>query len=202
LEKGQAVASAGRRRRGALTKDELYERALAIVDEEGLAALTMRRLAQDVGVKAPSLYNHVPNKEALLDGALSRMRSELRLPDPPPDDWMTLLGLIFGEYRRVLAAHPNMMPLAGRRLDDGSDSGLAFLTEQGFSRELAVELWQSLVALVVGFSMFSSGYTETGTRGLSPEFEERATEWRDDTCARTLQMIMEAYDVERATERS
>lgn len=178
----------------------MYERALAIVDEEGLAALTMRRLAQDVGVKAPSLYNHVPGKEALIDGALSRMRSEVRLPDPPPDDWMTLMGLVFGEYRRVLAAHPNMMPLAGRRLDEGGDSGLAFLVEKGFSRERAVELWQSMVALVVGFSMFGSGYAETGTTGLSPEFEERATEWRGETCARTLRMVMEAYDAERVIE--
>ena len=194
------MASTGRRRGRALTKDGLCERALAIVDEEGLEALTMRRLAKDVGVKAPSLYNHVQSKEALIDGALSRMRSELCLPDPPPEDWMTLMEAIFTEYRRVLAAHPNMMPLAGRRLEGEGDSGLAFLAEQGFSREQAVDLWQSMVALVVGYSMFSSSYAETGTRGLSPEFEERVTEWRDDTCARTLRMIMEAYDVERTAQ--
>ncbi len=80
-----------------LTKDESYARALAIVDEEGLAALTMRRLACDVGVKAPSLYNHVPSKEALIDGMLALMRSEVRLPDPPPGDWMELTELIFRE---------------------------------------------------------------------------------------------------------
>jgi len=85
------------RGRETLTKDESYARALAIVDEEGLAALTMRRLACDVGVKAPSLYNHVPSKEALIDGMLALMRSEVRLPDPPPGDWMELTELIFRE---------------------------------------------------------------------------------------------------------
>jgi AcrR family transcriptional regulator len=184
------------RGRETLTKDRLYARALAIVDEEGLEALTMRRLAQDVGVKAASLYNHVPSKEALLDGALALMRSEMRLPEPLPDDWMDLMEAIFSAYRQVLAAHPNMMPFAGRRLE--GDSGLAFLRERGFERDQAVELWQSLVALVVGFSVMSSGLMETETRGLASEFIERVTEWRDETCTKTLQMIMRGYDAERS----
>lgn len=191
------LALSGRRRAKPLSKNELYERALAIVDEEGLDALTMRRLARDVGVEAPSLYNHVASKEALIDGTLSLMRSELRLPDPPPKDWMKLMEAILADYRRILSAHPNMMPLAGRRLDGETDSGLAFLTEQGFSSEEAVELYQSLVAFVVGFSMFSSRYAETGTNGLSSELSMRLTDWRDETCARTLRMIMKAHEKAR-----
>jgi AcrR family transcriptional regulator len=192
------VTATDRRRRRTLTRDELFERALAIVDEEGLQALTMRRLAREVGVKAPSLYNHVPSKEALVEGALSRMRSEMRLPDASPKDWMSSLEAVLSEYRRVLAAHPNMMPLAGRRLDGGGESGLAFLRQHGFGPEQAVELYQSLVAFVVGFSLFSSRYAETGTKGLTPEFGVRLTDWREDTCRRTLRMIMQAYGRERA----
>src|SRR5659263_422397 len=93
----------------------------------------MRRLAQDVGVEAASLYHHVPNKEALLDGALVRMRSEMRIPDPLPADWIDLMEAIFAEYRRVLSAHPHMLPLAGRRVETDPDSGLVFLTQLGFS---------------------------------------------------------------------
>lgn len=178
----------------ALTRDELFERALAIVDREGLEALTMRRLAADVGVKAPSLYNHVSGKDELLEGALARMRAEMRLPDPLPKDWRELIASIFLAYRRVLAAHPHLMPLAGRRLEGEGDSGLAFLLEQGLSRDQAVELWQSLAAVVVGFSMFSSGNAATGTEGLSEEFRRRVTDWREETCAKALRAIIEAYD--------
>jgi len=70
-----------------LTKDELFAAALTIADTEGLEALSMRRLAAEVGVEAASLYHHLPNKDALLDGILVRMRSEMRLPDPLPQDW-------------------------------------------------------------------------------------------------------------------
>lgn len=72
------------RRDQPLTRAELLDAALRIVDTEGLPALTMRRLGDAVGVEAMSLYNHVPNKEALLDLTVERMRSEARLPDPMP----------------------------------------------------------------------------------------------------------------------
>jgi AcrR family transcriptional regulator len=191
------VTATGRRRRRTLTRDELFEHALAIVDAEGLQALTMRRLARELGVKAPSLYNHVSSKEALVEGALSRMRSEMRLPDAQPEDWMSSMEAILSEYRRVLTAHPNMMPLAGRRLDGGGEGGLAFLKQQGFGPEKAVEVYQSLIALVVGFSLFSSQYADTGTTGLTPELGVRLTDWREETCRRTLRMIMQAYERER-----
>jgi len=181
-----------------LTTDELYRRALAIVDAEGLEALTMRRLAAAVRVRAPSLYNHVASKEDLIDGALGVMRSELCLPDPMPEDWKAVMETILAAYRRVLTAHPNMMPLAGRRLPDDSSSGLAYLTQQGFSPDQAVELWQSLTALTIGFSMFSSGYAVRGLDGVPDELESRAAEWRDQTCDRALGVIMEAFEKKRA----
>jgi AcrR family transcriptional regulator len=186
-----------RRQGSALTRDRLFERALAIIDREGLEALTMRRLAADVGVRAPSLYNHVGGKRDLIEGALARMRAEMRLPDPLPEGWMRLMEAIFLAYRRVLADHPHMMPLAGSRIQGEGDSGLTFLKEQGFTRDQAVELWQSLAAVVVGFSMFGSGTTATGTEGLPPEFRGRVTDWREETCAKALRAIMEAYEAER-----
>lgn len=180
----------------ALTADLLAERALAIIDEEGLEALTMRRLAADVGVKAPSLYNHVTGKDQLVDGALRVMRAEFRLPSPAPEDWKHLMVAIFTEYRRVLAAHPNMIPLAGRRLpgDRQSQSGLEYLTSQGFTTDESVEIWQSLLALAVGFSMFSSGQADTDTRGLPEPMQQRAAEWRDETFTRAALTLLSTYE--------
>lgn len=182
-----------------LTRQLLFERALAIVDAEGLDALTMRRLAAEVGVQAPSLYNHVSGKDDLVDGALRVMRAEFRPPSPAPDDWKALLAAIFTEYRRVLASHPNMMPLAGRRLPGESDSGLVYLTSLGFSIDDAVEIWQSLLALTVGFTLFSSGHTATDTRGLPPALRDRADQWRDETVQHALLAVMERYEGTGAT---
>ncbi|MHB1342165.1 MAG: TetR/AcrR family transcriptional regulator [Coriobacteriia bacterium] len=180
-----------------LTKDEIFERALAIVDEGGLEALTMRRLADEVGVEAASLYYHVPNKDALIDGVLVRMRSEMRIPESLPADWMDLMEAIFLEYRRVLTAHPNLMPFAGRRVESDPDSGLVFLTQLGFSDDAAVELWQSMIAVTVGFSVFSSAFATSDTFDLPPGLAVRMADWRDETCSKTLRMVLEAYDAAR-----
>jgi len=186
-----------KKRKAPLSKDELFKKALEIADADGLEALTMRRLASEVGVEAASLYHHLPNKDALLDGVLVRMRAEMRLPDPIPEDWKDLMEAIWSEYSRLLSAHPNLVSLAGRRVESDPDSGLVFLTRLGFSDDEAVELWQSMMACTVGFAMFSSAYAKSDTWDLPGELAKRMTDWRDETCAKTLRAIIDAYDIER-----
>ena len=177
-----------------LTTDEIHGRALALVDAEGLDALTMRRLADEVGVEAASLYHHVPNKDALIDGMLVKIRSEVRLPDPMPEDWIDLFEAIFAEYYRVLAAHPNLVMYAARHVEsDPETSGLEALTQMGFSDDDAVELWQSMIAFAAGYSLFSSSYAQSDTDALPPGLAHRMAEWRDETCSRTLRLIVEGY---------
>lgn len=189
--------AAPRNSRQPLTKDVLFERALRIVDAEGLEALTMRRLASEVGVEAASLYHHVPNKDALLDGVLIRMREEIRIPDPIPADWKDLMQAIFDEYGRVLALHPHLVSLAGRRVESDPDSGLVFLTQLGFSDEDAVELWQSMIACTVGFAIFGSAYAQSDTWDLPDTLAARMSEWRDSTRSAALRAIIDAYDARR-----
>ncbi len=158
-----------KKRTAPLTTDELFATALRIVDAEGLEALSMRRLAKEVGVEAASLYHHIPNKDALIDGMLLQMRQEMRLPDPMPTDWMDIFAAIFAEYYRMLAAHPNLVIYAGRRVEtDPETSGLEALSQMGFSDDDAVDLWQSVIAFCAGFSLFSSSYAETDTSDLPP----------------------------------
>jgi AcrR family transcriptional regulator len=190
-----------RRRDRPLSRSELVDAALRIVDSEGLKALTMRRLADAVDVEAMSLYKHVPSKEVLLDWTVDRMRSETRLPDPLPKDWRELMATLFGEYRRVLAAHPNMLPLAVRRTDGLAPAGLRFLIDQGFGSDDAVELYQSLAAFTLGYSMLSSPFVQPDQTGLPPDLAERAAKWKDDTCERGLRMLIEAYEPRKAGDR-
>ena len=77
--------------RETLTRDRILQEAMAIADEEGLSALTMRLLGQRLGVEAMSLYNHVANKDDILSGILDLVMREI---DLPPDDELN---------RRVLA---------------------------------------------------------------------------------------------------
>lgn len=191
------MASSSRKRTTPLTKGELFDRALAIADADGLEAVTMRRLAAEVGVEAASLYHHIPNKEALLDGVLVRMRSEIRLPDPIPEDWTDLMEAIWSEYSRLLSAHPNLVSLAGRRVESDPDSGLVFLTQLGFSDDAAVELWQSMMAYTVGFAMFNSAYAKSDTWDLPEGLARRMSEWRDETCTKTIRLILQSYDAQR-----
>ena len=184
-----------RRRERPLTREELLDAALAIVDTEGLAALTMQRLADAVGVEAMSLYHHVPSKAVLLDWTVDRVRSEMRLPEPVPDDWADALEAVFVEYRRVLTAHPNLLPLSARRTDPSVPSGLTYLIDHGLPVEDAVELYQSLVAFTVGYSVLSSPVMDTEWAGLPEGLAERLREWRDTTFRRTLRLVMDGYRV-------
>src|SRR5579862_8023567 len=69
-------------RRKPLSRDRILEAALALVDEHGIDALSMRKLGQSLGYEAMSLYNHVANKDDVLDGILDLALAEMAPPDP------------------------------------------------------------------------------------------------------------------------
>jgi TetR/AcrR family tetracycline transcriptional repressor len=180
-------------RQGALTLEEIVAAALRLVDEDGLDALSMRRLGAALGVEAMALYRHVPNKEALLDLTVERMRSEMQLDGLEEDDPADLMTAIFAEYRRVLTAHPNMLPLATRRTDTDSPSGLSYLIDQGVGPEDAIELYQSLMAFTIGFSVLGSQRAGGDWSGIPEDLAERLRDWRDVTFRRTLTAVMSGY---------
>ena len=68
--------------RQALTAERALAEAMALADTEGLSGLTMRKLASRLGVEAMSLYHHLPNKDALLDGMVDQVYTEVELPLP------------------------------------------------------------------------------------------------------------------------
>jgi TetR/AcrR family tetracycline transcriptional repressor len=93
-----------------LTRDRVIAAALHIMDAEGLDAVTMRRIAREVGVEAMSLYHHVRDKEDLLDGVCAMVMREFRYPDEDRP-WIEVARDGAREWRRVLREHPNVIAL-------------------------------------------------------------------------------------------
>ena len=101
-------------KREALSRQRILQAALAIVDREGLDAISMRRVGQELGVEAMSLYNHVTNKADLLDGIFEAVLAEL----PPPrrtNTWSKALRGGARGLRAVLRAHPAVIPIFAAR---------------------------------------------------------------------------------------
>lgn len=97
-----------------ITRAQILSAALGIVDDEGLDALSMRRLGQRLGVEAMSLYNHVPDKAAVLDAVHEAVLLELELPDLT-GHWRRDASKLTRAFRRTLLAHPHAALLFAER---------------------------------------------------------------------------------------
>jgi AcrR family transcriptional regulator len=110
-----------------LDRGRITDVTVRLLDAEGLAKFSMRRLAAELNVTAMSVYWYVDTKDDLLELALDAAFGELRLPDPEAggEDWRDQLRGLAKEYRSLLVRHPWLSPLAGTFLNIGPNS-LAF----------------------------------------------------------------------------
>ncbi|MEG3629814.1 TetR/AcrR family transcriptional regulator [Streptomyces poriticola] len=106
-----------------LDRERITEVTVRLLDAEGLARFSMRRLAAELNVTAMSVYWYVDTKDDLLELALDRVYGEVRLPDPEGEaDWRDQLGALAREYRALLVRHAWLSPLAGSFLNIGPRS--------------------------------------------------------------------------------
>lgn len=153
--RGAATARRTPRQR-ALSLEAIVDAALAIVDREGLDALTMRAVAQALGTGAASLYAHVGSKDELLEMLIERVIGEVRLPEAPdPARWVEQLKAIGWDIRRVWAGHRDLARASFARIPIGanalrtSESMLGVMRAGGLS-DRAIGLGSDLLALYVG----------------------------------------------------
>ena len=145
-------------RREALSRERVLRAALALADEGGLEALTMRRVGEALGVEAMSLYNHVADKEDLLDGLVDIVFSEIDL-DCLAGDWKAAMRGRATSARDALARHRWAIGLMESRRQPGPanlghhDSVLRCLREAGLSLELAAHAYSLLDSYVYGFAL-------------------------------------------------
>ncbi|NEO83890.1 MAG: TetR/AcrR family transcriptional regulator [Spirulina sp. SIO3F2] len=164
-----------------LSRERVLKAALQLVDAEGIEALSMRKLAQALGVQAMSLYNHVVNKDEIIDGIVDLVIGEIELPDRT-SAWQTAMRKRARSAHTVLLQHPWATLTIVSRVNVGPanlryvDATLGCLREAGFSWEMADHAWNAIDSHIYGFTL----------QELNFPFE--ATEYAD-TAARFIDLI-------------
>ena len=144
-------------RRPRLSRDRVLEAATSLADREGVDALTMRRLGQELGVEAMSLYNHVANKDDILAGMVDRVFAEIDLP-PSDTDWRAALRHRCVSAREVLRRHPWAVPLMEAGTSPGPatlrhhDAVLGCLFTGGLPTDVVAHAYAIVDAFVYGFA--------------------------------------------------
>ncbi|MFI7078402.1 TetR/AcrR family transcriptional regulator [Micromonospora sp. NPDC049903] len=99
-----------RPRQALLSRERIVEAAVALIDADGLAGFSTRRLAAELGVRGPSLYNHFATKDAILDAVADSITGQVDVSYFGTADWRVALRRWGHTYRAALAAHPNIVP--------------------------------------------------------------------------------------------
>ncbi|TSB25596.1 TetR family transcriptional regulator [Streptomyces sp. NBC_01525] len=185
-----------RPRKPLLSRARIVAAALALIDAEGLTALSTRRLAAELGVSGPSLYNHFTTKDELLDAVADTVIAQVDVTAFADGDWRTgLLG--WGRsYRAALAAHPHIVPFlaqgpgrrpAGLKMADAAFGGLV---DAGWPPAQATRVCAMVRYFVAGSALgsFARGfvddpgaydpdaYPHLGQAHLLPEHQRRVDE--------------------------
>ena len=154
--------------------------AIRLVDEGGLEALSMRKLAQELGVEAMSLYNHVANKDEILDGIVDLVVGEIELPSDGLD-WRTAMRRNVISTRDVLVRHKWASKLWMSRQTGGpaqlrnGDWRLRTLREAGFSKDVIYHAFHILEAYVLGYTSLQLSFPYRGEelKGMATTFLEQ-----------------------------
>ena len=152
------------RRREPLTRERIVEAALGVMDAEGLDAVTMRRIGRELGVEAMSLYNHVEDKDDILEGVTERVMNEFEFP-PSSGEWTGDAFAMSREWRRLLGLHPSVCqllaerhkPLDGMATYRAMDAALGVLRRAGLSDREAAQAFNALGSYILGFVMMEQG---------------------------------------------
>ncbi|SFF32470.1 transcriptional regulator, TetR family [Actinacidiphila alni] len=156
-----------RPRKPLLSRERIVAAALALIDEEGLAALSTRRLAAELGVSGPSLYNHFATKEAILDAAADTVVTQVDLSMfGDGRDWRQALLDWGRSYRAALTDHPHIVPFlavgpglrpAGLRMADAVFGGMV---EAGWPPAQATRIGALMRYFVTGSALgsFAAGF--------------------------------------------
>jgi AcrR family transcriptional regulator len=177
-------AAAGSPRR--LSRELIITTALAQIDRIGPQGLSMRSLAQELGVEAMSLYRHVHGKEDLLEGVISRLMGDLtsRLDEDLAQHWQGFLLTVAHEVRRIAIDHPKAFPLVATRHPAAPwlrpplrsvevvNTFLSTLIGHGFTDEQAVDAYRAFSSMLLGHLLLESAVRGAETSPVEEPLDE------------------------------
>lgn len=139
-----------------LTRERIVGTAIELIEREGVDAVSMRRIAAELGSGVMSLYNHVPSKDALLDAVAEQVMSGIDFSTDPEASWQDQVRHQARAFRQIARAHPRCTLVVVSR-HNASPTGLrpiehalATLRSAGFGGEEAVRIVRAFVAYIVG----------------------------------------------------
>jgi AcrR family transcriptional regulator len=146
------------RSRAPWTRAQLLRAAIELADERGIESLSMRKLSQELGGGTMSLYNHISNKDDLLDGMIDAVFSEIELPDLELG-WQDAMRQRAISMRTVMTRHAWAIGLMESRRTPGPatlrhhDAVIGCLLEAGFPIHLAAHAFAALDSYIYGFAL-------------------------------------------------
>ncbi len=152
-----------RKPRGSLSREVILEAALAISDTEGIEAITIRKIATELGASPMGVYRHFENKVEILSGLVERVIGiyDVTGHDVDPSDWESWSRETCARMRSGMVSHPGIIPLLGSSAEAGEsvvdvlEAFLGVLRQAGFEED-AVSLFFSLISYTIGSSAIES----------------------------------------------
>ena len=155
-----------------LTRERIEKAALKLIERDGLAAFSTRKLAQALGCEAMSIYHHYPSKAHLMDALLDRQIKTM--PAPIDADWLEKLRHVAHDIREMALGHPEFFQfMAQHRMNTPTalrwlDGSIAIFREAGFDAEMTARLFRSLSYYVIGAALDETAGYAKGPSAAEP----------------------------------
>jgi AcrR family transcriptional regulator len=169
--------------RARLSRERVLRAAVELAVRDGIESLTMRKLADELGAGAMSLYHHVPNKHQLLDGMVDIVFGEIELPSTE-DDWKTAMRKRAMSTREALGRHRWAIGLMEGRTTHGTanlalhNAVLGCLRAAGFSLEMTVHAYSVQDAYIYGFALQESDMSSETAEDFAAEAQRQMLEYQ------------------------
>jgi TetR/AcrR family tetracycline transcriptional repressor len=169
--------------RPALSREFIVQTALAVIDRDGIAGLSMRKLGTELGADPMAVYYYLPNKSALFDGVMEAVYGEIEIDDVDRElPWRDQLATFMHRLRAAVRRHPNALPVLSTRpaytepMFRIGDYALGLLEQAGFSAQLAIDFVNCLGTFTIGHVLAEVGEPVGGATATAQEVAEMVSE--------------------------
>jgi len=178
-----------------LSRERIASEALAVADDVGMEALTIRRLAEALGVGPMSIYHYFPNKAAIIDAMVDAVFVQIALP-PEDEDWRSAIRVRCVSAREVLNRHPWAPPYMESRTSPGPatlrhhDAVIGCLRRGGFSFQMTAHAYAILDSFIYGFALEEAALPAGGGEGVQEIAEAMAAAFSADEYPHLVELTL------------